>query len=614
MRRQDRQNGQRLSVANVARLVFYNWKPLAAFEILYKLASVLVFVPLLLGIFNLTMKLTGYAYLTPENIFSFVKNPVTILMLVGMLLLATMYAMVDISAVVFTLDQSMQQARTNLRQVVLFAFRNALRVLRPHNILLVPVVLLLLPFVHIGMASGFLSSISLPEFILDYIRANGLLFLLFAAGMLGLTYVAVRWLYAFFYFTLEGCNFKEARHRSAALGKGKRLRDLGMLLLLQLGLALVFLLLMLLAVAIASGIGKLFAGVFFLRWIGSTLVWLAVVVVLAVSFAMAIPLGYGCACLLFYRRKRQAGEALRHPEAPQVREVPRFQKQAKILRRILIVVVVVCSLTLGFLLSTGRINPDIEYLRTTEITAHRGASAFFPENTMAAFRGARDLGADWIELDVQQSRDGQIFVSHDTNLKRTTGVDADTWELTYEEIAALDAGSFFSEEFAGEKIPLLSEVVDFAKKSGLRLNIELKPTGHETDFEKCVVDIIREAGMEHACVITSQVYEVLENVKACDGEVRTVYVMSLAYGDINRLTAADDFSVEARNVTRSLVSRVHNAGKELYAWTVNTRDSITKMIELNVDNIITDDIELARECIYESRYSSLLREYLKLLA
>lgn len=152
----------------------------------------------------------------------------------------------------------------------------------------------------------------------------------------------------------------------------------------------------------------------------------------------------------------------------------------------------------------------------------------------------------------------------------------------------------------------------FAKENGIKLNIELKPTGHETDFEKSVIDVIRQADLEDACVITSQVYEVLENVKAYDDSITTVYVMSLAYGDINQLDAADHFSVEATSATKTLISRVHNEGKEIYAWTVNTEESIDKMIELNVDNIITDDIELARQCVDESRYSNLLTEYLKL--
>ncbi len=595
------------------RLVFYNWKPLAGFEILYKLAAVAFFIPLLYGAFNLAMRITGYSYLTLENVIPFILKPATLLMVAVIVILAAVYAMIDISATVFVLDQSVKKNRITFGQIVRFAVRNSVRVLKPHNVALVPVVLFLLPFVHIGLASGFLTTVSIPEFILDYIKANAMLSWIYGGIIVLLTVIAVRWLYAFFYFTLEGCSFREARKKSAALGKGRRVRDFAQLLGMQIAASAVYLVLLLILVTAAHFVGKLFSGVFLLKWLGSTIVWLTVVLVLIVIAALAVPLGYGCVGILYYKRKKETGETILHASAPAIRQHTRFEPVLKAAKAVLAVTVIVCSLSLGFLLSSGKINPKIEYLRTMEITAHRGASAMYPENTMAAFEGAKELGADWIELDVQQSRDGRIFVAHDPNFKRTTGVDANTWSMTYDEIARLDAGSFFSKEYAGEKIPLLSEVIAFAKDNGMKLNIELKPTGHETDFEKCVVDEIRSAGFEDHCVITSQIYEVLEKVKAYDDAMTTVYVMSIAYGDINQLTAADHFSVEETSVTDSMISRVHNAGRELYAWTVNTKENITKMIEMNVDNIITDNIELAKECIYESRYSSLLREFLKVL-
>lgn len=334
---------------------------------------------------------------------------------------------------------------------------------------------------------------------------------------------------------------------------------------------------------------------------------------LVVITALSVPLGYGCVGILFYGKKLEVEETVIHAKAPQIKDRPRLQRLLRVAGMTTLCAAAAGSLALGFLISDGMVNPNIEYVRMTEVTGHRGASEFYPENTMASFRGAKALGADWVELDVQQSKDGQIFVLHDTNLARTTGVNADTWTMNYDEIAKLDAGSFFSKDFAGERIPLLSEVVDFAKENDVKLNIELKPTGYETDFEKCVVDEIRAAGMENRCVITSQVYEVLENVKAYDESITTVYVMSLAYGDISQLTAADHFSVEASNVTETLVSQVHNAGKQLYVWTVKKQESILQMIDLNVDNIITDDIKLAKRCVYESRYSSLLAEFLKFI-
>ena len=264
-------------------------------------------------------------------------------------------------------------------------------------------------------------------------------------------------------------------------------------------------------------------------------------------------------------------------------------------------------------LHLGKYNLNIEYARTTEVTAHRGASADYPENTMSAFEGAEELGADWIELDVQQTKDGEIIVMHDTSFKRTTGLNKNTWELTWEEVAGLDAGSFFGPDHAGEGIPRLGQVVEFARDHLIKLNIELKPTGHETDLEKSVVDIVAEHDFLEQCVITSQVYGVLERVKDYNAEVTTVYVMSLAYGNITDLEAADHFSVEAANVTENLVDRVHGQGKQLYAWTVNTQAGIRRMVELGVDNVITDNVALAKEIIYAEKTSDLISEYIKLL-
>lgn len=601
--------GKLKEVCNIIRT---NFKPLVAFELIYKVACALLFVPLVWRIFDWIMNVSGYAYLTLENIVSFASNPLTILAVILLLVLAAFCAMIDISAVVFTLDQSQQKITVHLWQIVRFAVKNALRVCLPKNILLVVVVLVFMPFLNIGMASGFLSTISIPEFILDYIRANQVLSALLSIVTLLLLTWMVKWFYAFHYFTLEGCSFRAARKRSSVLSKKKRLKDFFSLLLVQIVFAVLLLVVLFLLVALVFLLDRLFSGIFAVRWITGTAVWMMIVFVLALAAALSLPVSYGCLSVLYYRHKAEKKEKIIHSAAPAYSGNKRLVRIVHTANIVLGCIVIAGSLVLGYFLCSGKWNPQVEYMRTMEITAHRGASVLYPENTMAAFRGAQELGADWIELDVQQSKDGEIIVIHDTNFLRTTGVNANTWDLTYAEISELDAGSFFSQDFAGEKIPLLSEAAAFARETGMKLNIELKPTGHETEFEKRVVDVIREAGIAEQCVITSQVYEVLENVKAYDSSIPTVYVMSIAYGDVTQLTAADHFSVEATNATESLIARVHNAGKELFVWTVNTKESITKMVERNVDNIITDNIELAKQCVYESRYSNLLMEYLKL--
>ena len=87
--------------------------------------------------------------------------------------------------------------------------------------------------------------------------------------------------------------------------------------------------------------------------------------------------------------------------------------------------------------------------------------------------------------------------------------------------------------------------------------------------------------------------------------------MSLAYGDVLKLKAADGFSIEESSINKTLVKKIHNSGREVYAWTVNNKDNMNKMIDLKVDNIITDNITLAKDTIYESKTSNIINEYIK---
>ena len=207
------------------------------------------------------------------------------------------------------------------------------------------------------------------------------------------------------------------------------------------------------------------------------------------------------------------------------------------------------------------------------------------------------MGADWIELDVQQTKDGRVVVSHDTNLYRVSGVDKYIYDLKYDEIKKIDVGSFYGKEFSKERVPLLSDVIFYAKENGIRLNIEIKPTGHETDLEKQVVDMIHEYHFQNLCVVASQSYGSIEKVKEYSDDIMTVYVSGVEYKDYTSFTAADAFSIDANFVTSDLVHQIHAQGKELYVWTINTEEDIQRMIDMNVDNIITDNIELCREVV-----------------
>lgn len=598
---------------HLMRMLQKNWKILLGFELLYKLVSFTISIPLFGQLFYGIMRLNGYGYITIDNVFEFASSPFTIILVLLWLFLLAAYSMLDISAVLFILDQSGQKKKVTLLQTIKFSVMNAARMFRSGNVRLILMLLFIIPFLNIGAASGFVTTFSIPEFILEYVHSHPWILIAFTALALVCLFFLLRWLYVFPYFTLEKCSFREAVKKSVALGKMHRAVDFAFLIVIQVFYYLIYFLFVSLGLKAVYSISTALSGLSFIKIVSASALWLFLLFAQLLVVALGTPFSYACISIHYFRRKMECGEKIIHTTAPE------YERSRRMKRRLLIAQLAVALLSLmgasfmvyGF--NTGKLKLQVEYLHATEVTAHRGASAIYPENTMAAFHGAVDQDADWIELDIQQSADGEIFVMHDTNLKRTAGINRNTWEMTWEELSQADVGSFFGSEFAGERIPLLSEVIDFAKENNVRLNIEIKPTGHETDFEQSVVDLIREKNFEDYCVVTSQNYSVLERVKEYDEDIKTVYVMSLAYGNMNFFTAADAFSVESSNVTASLVSRVHNAGKEIYAWTVNTKNSINKMIDRNVDNIITDRVPLARQCIFDSDTSDLITEYVNFI-
>lgn len=596
------------------RMLASNFKTMVGFELFYKLSSFILFTPLCLNLFKEIMRINGYTYLTLENIGSFIFRPLTLFMLMILIILMTIYTMFDITTIIVILDRSYHKKKITIKEAIKTSLHQCLKIFRLTNISLSFLVLFLIPFLNIGVASSFISTIHIPEFILDFIVQNEITFYLLIIIFILLTIVFLRWIYALHYFVLEEISFKEARKKSIQLGKKHHIRDLISLISTQFLIVIFYFIFIIIGIIFIAWINDILNNVLLAKSILTTIVWVFIAISFIVMTILALPISYACISVLYYVRKVEKNEEIKELEIKEleIKEINRKGKpKRKKLTACLTILILIIGTVFTYGLYEGKYSLNIEYIRKIEVTAHRGASKIRPENTMSSFIEAKNLGADWIELDVQQTKDKEIIVIHDTNFKRTTGRDKNTWELTKEEVKQLDAGSYFSSEFQNERIPLLEEVLIFAKENDIKLNIELKPTGHEKEFEKIIVDMIKEHSFEKNCVITSQVYEVLENVKNYDETIETVYVMSLAYGNILSLDKADHFSIEESNVTKELLDQIHKEGKKLYVWTVNSEENIDKMIDYNVDNIITDNIELTKDKIYRSKTSNLIKEYVK---
>ena len=221
------------------------------------------------------------------------------------------------------------------------------------------------------------------------------------------------------------------------------------------------------------------------------------------------------------------------------------------------------------------------------ITAHRGAKAVAPENTMAAFKAAMDAGADFIELDVQRTKDRQVVVLHDADFMRMGGDPRRVADLTAAEVATIDIGRKRGPQFAGEHAPTLEEVIDLVR-GRTKINIELKYNVPDPGLAPAVVELLVREDFIDQVVITSLDYAALKQVRSIEPRLKTGHIVTAAVGDVLR-TEADFLSLNSAKATSSLVRRARAGGKDVAAWTVNDPEVMLRMIERGVDNIITDD-------------------------
>jgi glycerophosphoryl diester phosphodiesterase len=225
------------------------------------------------------------------------------------------------------------------------------------------------------------------------------------------------------------------------------------------------------------------------------------------------------------------------------------------------------------------------------VIGHRGALGLAPENTMAGFEAGLRAGADLIELDVHLTADGQVVVIHDGDVSRTTGGQGRVAEMTLAEIQRLDAGSAFATRLAGERVPMLAEVLDWAR-TRIPLVVEIKGDPIPAPgIEERVVKLLRaHAMLDHAAVISFH-HPVVRRVKEVDERVATGILYQARLADtvaVARAARADSVRPGWAYVTRALVDEAHAAGLVASTWNANDEARAAYLIALGVDSIGSD--------------------------
>ena len=233
--------------------------------------------------------------------------------------------------------------------------------------------------------------------------------------------------------------------------------------------------------------------------------------------------------------------------------------------------------------------------------AHRGASHNAPQNTLAAFRLAVEMGADGVELDVQVSKDGEAVVIHNFTVDATTDGQGAVKDKTLAELKELDAGSWFDVRFAGQRIPTLQEVIVEVGHQ-LLLNIELKARVFgSADLVAEVVRLIEDHNLVHRAIVSSFNPCALRRVKRLNHRISTglIYHFDLPAHLVRALfmflADPDALHPEKRLVTREYIDWAKERGYRVNAWTVDEPAEMKRLISLGVDGIITNRPDVLRE-------------------
>lgn len=576
--------------AIVFRMIKDNFLSLAGFEFIFKASAFILFFPLIIQLMNTATDNAGIMYITTKNIALLMKNPVMILMLTALILVMICISYYEVCCIWICFKNYTRGIKSGISDMFADGLLYLSKTSRRYGFRIYLQVAGISPLLCFHMMVILFRRLDILENCIRFIFRG------IPVRYIGII-TAVLCVFLFSFATQKFGKIISGENEKS--GAAKFFRQTLYIVVLNaltgLGLAVLYLAIVFVSALVIRFFTDKSSALIYLIRVENVMYYVLAFLSGAVGVITNIALVF-----VFHKRKY-------------IKNI-KTEKRAKTFKRksvtvlLLIVFAADINKVSGYAVNGSHVLEDI--FINTKVTAHRGGAKFVPENTMYGVDYAIESGADYIEIDVQMSADGVIFLLHDDNLKRTTGYNRNASALTYEEISKLDAGSYFDSSFSDAYIPTLDEVLT-ACKSKINLNIEIKKARNGIETVEKVAALIGQHEMTEQCVITSTEYSYLKYIKENYPEIKTGFISNMLYGEAASLEYADFFSVKYVVVSENFVRSAHSAGKEVHVWTVNTKPLINRMKGLDVDCIITDNPVLTRKILSRKNDRKSLAEILQ---
>ncbi|EEM24356.1 Glycerophosphodiester phosphodiesterase [Bacillus thuringiensis serovar tochigiensis BGSC 4Y1] len=586
------QHRKKLSIPGVMRHSFQTvkfafWNVLT-FQLAYKLLAAIVFVPLFGIIFNKLLYFGGYANATNDELLAFLKTPYGILAIVILSLLALFLIFTEFAVLIIISYFAHKRQKVKLRPI-LYKTVTYLPTLFTYclpGFILYAVVLL--PLLNMGYETALIPQIQIPNFITGELFKTTMGQVGYYTFFAVVAYLNLRWIFVLPIVVLEQKPFRVAARKSATLVKESFFKVLFFLVGFFISIGIVYVIFLGIYLLCLWGVYEFTnpKGTFALLAESTISVFLTSTLYL---FSFIVTPFYIMAITRLYLQKVPVEDVLLEEGLDYSKTKADkcfFQKHRWKFIGVYIVGIITAGMVVAFIV-TFISNSYKEPI----IMAHRGYISKGVENTKEAIQGAIDAKADYAEIDVLQTKDGELAVIHDLKLKRLANANVHVSDLTMDELRQL---TLSQDGFSGQ-ISTLDEIIKLAKGK-IKLNIEVKLHGGEKDFVNKVLKAIKDNEFEKQCVIQTLHYPLIKEFKRANPDIKVGYILYASRANLKNVKA-DFYVAEEYMLNKKLVKEARKLNKPIYVWTVNDMESLQGYYKLNVDGIITDYPESARETI-----------------
>lgn len=578
------------TLASTLLLIFRTrWRSLLTYHLFFVILAATILIPSGGWLLTELLDRSGHPVVSNEALLTFAFSPTGLFWLLLAGTLALTLAFIQVSGLLELLEVHGRHRYRAVSQALLATIPRIPSLLKlaivqvaAHLLIAVPVLLLVF-----ALAYWLLADFD-PYYLISYWPREKVVFLLMTVPLLLLAlashlWLYVRWVLALPIMVFESASPLQALRRSRLLTESYRL---------PITLTIVGVALATLSAPILFNLSYPVVANWVLRLAGGHLHWLislsgfllALYLIISILIGMLVVMGNGLVIRHLYLQAR--GINATHAPPP-----------AKPLQGALAWITELALLIFVAGQSIYWVSEFFEPQDSVAISAHRGSSFNAPENTLAAIELAIAEGADYIEVDVQMTRDGGLILAHDRDFRRMGGPNTPVWELSLEQARAIDVGAWFSPEFAGQRPPTLEETIQ-AVRSHAKLYLELKAGPDRNGLVRRVLEALEAEEFHDQTLLAALDRDLLAEAHRLAPQLRRSLFVHTAVGTPD-YSDLDAVGFRAATVDNNRLRAARSDGHELHVWTVNDPADMHYFIDLGVDNIITDRPDVLSELLAE---------------